>query len=200
MQDWKGAQKLLDQAQQTFNASRRDSEFINDHFPERHELVSISIKERISVDRVVYRNEMKRLDELRREGELPSSADSPMSTQSDWVYPRQMVDLGRSMFERSMFSVSPVPFGARGEDRRHRGPPSLSHSPADGASPMQPGTPVNAPNGGLVLPPLGLLGEKPQNQQRTAGDEISNALVVHSSSSSPSGDNSLMEWYPELQE
>lgn len=118
---------------------------------------------------MVYRNETKRLDALRREGELSFSADTPMSTHSDWVYPRQMVDLERSMFERSMFSVSPLPFGMRGEDGRRRGPPPLSHSPADGASPMQPGTPVSATNGGWVLPPIDSFRDKGQNQQRTAG-------------------------------
>ncbi|XTI90815.1 hypothetical protein V2W45_1411706 [Cenococcum geophilum] len=193
-QDWRGAQILLDQAQQVFDTSWRDSEFINNHFAERRELVSISIKERISIDKVVYRNEMKQLDGLRREGELPSSADTPISTHSDWVYPPQIVDLERFMFGRSMFSVSPLPSGMRGEHGWGGEPPPLSHSPVAGASPMQPSTPVNAPNDGLVLPPMDP-GEKGQDQQRTAEGETPDALIVQSPSGSPSGNDSRMELY-----
>jgi len=196
-QDWRGAQILLDQAQQVFNTSWRDSEFINDHFTERRELVSISIKERISIDKVVYRNEIKRLDGLQRERELPSSADTPMSTHSDWVYPPQIVDLERFMFGRSMFSVSPLPPGMRGEYGRGEEPPPLSHSPIAGASPMQPSTPANASNDGWVLPPIDPPGEKGQDQQRTTEGEAPDALIVQPSRSSPSGNDSRMEWYPE---
>jgi hypothetical protein len=199
IQDWRGAQILLDQAQQAFQASQQDSEFISDHFPERHKLVTISIKEKISIDEVVHCNEMERLDRLRREGEQYSSADSPMSTLSDWVYPRQIVDLEHSMFERSMFSVSPFPFGM-GEERRRGQAPPLSHSPVAGASPMQPGTPINEPNNGWTLPPIDAPGEKTPEQQRAAGGATTNEPVVYSPISSPSGNNSLMELFPELQE
>jgi len=199
-QDWRGARILLDQAQQAFQASQWDSEFISDDFPERHKLVTISIKENILIDEVVHRNEMERLDRLRREGEQYSSADSPMSTLSDWVYPRQIVDLEHSMFERSMFSVSPFPLGMGEEERRRRQAPPLSHSPVAGASPMQPGTPINEPNNGWALPPMDAPGEKAPEQQRATGGETTNEPVVYSPSSSPSGNNSLMELFPELQE
>jgi hypothetical protein len=189
-QDWRDAQILLDQAQLIFDTSCRNSEFINDHYAERRELVSVSIREKISIDKAVYRSEVKRLDGLRKGGELPSSADTPMSTHSAWVYPPQIVGLEHFMFGRSMFSVSPLPYGWGRE------PPSLSHSPVAGASPMQPSTPVNAPNDGFVLPPMDPPGGKRQGQQRTAG-EASDAIIVQSPSDSPSGSDTRMEESPE---
>jgi hypothetical protein len=200
MQDWTGAQILLDQAKQAFNASQRDSEFMDDHFLERHELVSISIGEKISIDKAVYQHEMKRLDRLRNEAELLFSADTPLSTNSDWIYPSQIADFERSMFERSMFSVSPLPFGMRGEDVRRGGPPPLSHSPDAGVSPMQPGTPVNEPGGSWAFPPMDDQGEKEEDQQLTAVGEVSNEAVVQAPSDSPSQHNSLMEWISEEQQ
>jgi hypothetical protein len=172
---------------------------MDDHFLERHELVSISIGEKISIDKAVYQHEMKRLRRLRSEAEQLFSADTPMSTNSDWIYPSQIVDFERSMFERSMFSVSPLPFGMRGEDVRRAGPPPLSHSPDAGASPMQPGTPANEPGGSWAIPPIDGQGEKEEDQQRTAVGEASNE-AVQSPSNSPSQHNSLMEWISEFQE
>jgi hypothetical protein len=90
-----------------------------------------------------------------------------MSTSSDWIYPPQIADLERSIFEWSMFSVSLLSFGMKGEDVRCGGPPPLSRSSDAGASPMQPGTPVNEPGGSWAFPPVGVRGEKEEDQQLT---------------------------------
>jgi len=139
MQDWAAAQELLDDTQAVFHDSWANSEFIQLHFPDRKETLSMAIRENTSIDVMLPRMEKQRQEALQATMDVSSPADSPMSTHSEWLYPQGAeVDYMRAMFDYSMLSVSPLHY----EDWAVPSPPPLSLSPGLAASPVQPGTPT----------------------------------------------------------